>query len=201
MVDAADSIAYDTHDADDALALGLLELGQLLKVPLWSDAAHQVQMRYTSLDAGQLRQATVHQLIEMLVSDLLHSTHTRLLDTGLDTSLDMDLDMDHNGAPNHGVTAAEKAKDLVGPSLEIAEKKRALEEFLFTHVYRHPVLLASREETNSGLRDMFVRILSHPEQLPEEFCHLADRDGLPRSVGDYLSCMTDRSALDALRRM
>ena len=37
VVDAADSIAYDSHDADDALAIGLLKLDQLLEVPLWRE--------------------------------------------------------------------------------------------------------------------------------------------------------------------
>ena len=35
MVEAADSVAYDTHDADDAMKLGLLTLDELLEVPLW----------------------------------------------------------------------------------------------------------------------------------------------------------------------
>ena len=39
VVDAADSIAYDAHDADDALELGLLGAEQLLEVPLWRRGA------------------------------------------------------------------------------------------------------------------------------------------------------------------
>ena len=43
VVDAADSIAYDTHDADDALQLGLLSLDELLAPPLWAEAAARVR--------------------------------------------------------------------------------------------------------------------------------------------------------------
>ena len=110
VVDAADSIAYDTHDADDALALGLLELDQLLKVPLWRDAARQVHIRYTNLDVDQLRRAIVRQLIEMLVSDLLASTQMRILDSNLDSVLQSES------------AEAGGSDDLVGPSGEIAEK-------------------------------------------------------------------------------
>ena len=39
VVDAADSIAYDTHDADDAIELGLVTLDELLDLPLVADAA------------------------------------------------------------------------------------------------------------------------------------------------------------------
>ena len=48
VVDAADSIAYDAHDADDALELGLLTLDQLLEVPLWHEARDRVARRFAT---------------------------------------------------------------------------------------------------------------------------------------------------------
>jgi dGTPase len=39
VVDAADSIAYDTHDADDAVELGLVTMDELLEIPLVAEAA------------------------------------------------------------------------------------------------------------------------------------------------------------------
>src|SRR5262249_10945663 len=39
IVEAADSMAYDTHDADDALELGLVTLDELLATSLWAAAA------------------------------------------------------------------------------------------------------------------------------------------------------------------
>ncbi len=200
VVDAADSIAYDTHDVDDALALGLLELNQLLEVPLWSEAAHQVHLRYANLDNDQLRQATVHQLIEMLVSDLLTTTSKRIgqrkiiglkSNAGNFKACALDLKLESTSAPG--------SVGLVGPSSEIADNKLELEEFLFTNVYRHPSLLARREKTNVALRAMFESFVGHPERLPKEFLRHADRDSLPRAVGDYLSCMTDRCALEKLK--
>ncbi len=55
VVDVADSIAYDAHDADDALELGLLEPDQLLQVPLWSEARERIaraQCRLTIANCG-----------------------------------------------------------------------------------------------------------------------------------------------------
>ena len=46
VVDAADSIAYDTHDADDAIELGLVTLEELLALPLVADAAARARDRY-----------------------------------------------------------------------------------------------------------------------------------------------------------
>ena len=42
VVDAADSIAYDTHDADDAIELGFVQLHELLELPLVAKAAEHV---------------------------------------------------------------------------------------------------------------------------------------------------------------
>jgi putative nucleotidyltransferase with HDIG domain len=43
VVDAADSIAYDTHDADDAVELGLVTMDELLEIPLVADAANRAR--------------------------------------------------------------------------------------------------------------------------------------------------------------
>src|SRR5262249_1144742 len=42
VVDAADSIAYNAHDADDSLELGLLQLDQLLALDLWLGALERI---------------------------------------------------------------------------------------------------------------------------------------------------------------
>src|SRR5262245_60888971 len=43
VVDAADSLTYDTHDIDDALGLGLITLDELDGVEFWRQAADQVR--------------------------------------------------------------------------------------------------------------------------------------------------------------
>ncbi len=71
VVEAADSITYDTHDADDALELGLITLDELLIRPLWAAAADRVRGRYAALTGIELRRAVLHELIDWQVSDLL----------------------------------------------------------------------------------------------------------------------------------
>src|SRR5881394_420393 len=43
VVDAADSLAYDCHDIDDALSVGLITQDDLAAVPFWELAAAQVR--------------------------------------------------------------------------------------------------------------------------------------------------------------
>ncbi|MCH2114592.1 MAG: dNTP triphosphohydrolase [Pirellulales bacterium] len=183
VVDAADSIAYDTHDADDALELGLLDVKELLGVSLWYDAAKRVQDRYTSLSTEQLRRAAIHQLIETLVSDLIDTTRLRLTDAQVDSPADV----------------AAHADFLVAPSAEFREKKTELEEFLFERVYRHPTVLAERSVAGAALREMFERFSATPQLLPgTATSQMAEKD-VARSVCDFLAGMTDRHALEEYR--
>ncbi len=65
VVDMADSIAYDAHDIDDAVKLGLMEIDRFLDVELVRDAASTVRNRWGPLSDNDLRAAVVHQLIDV----------------------------------------------------------------------------------------------------------------------------------------
>lgn len=177
VVDAADSMAYDTHDADDALELRLLTIGELLELSLWREAERRVRERATALDDAQLRRAILHELIDWQVGDLLEQTLGRLADGGIDS-----------------VAAAQAAPLLVRPSQELAEQKLELERFLAGRVYRDPQLLRVRDRTQEMLCEMFQGYLARPELLPESYRNRAASLGWHRTVGDYLAGMTDRYA-------
>ncbi len=184
VVDAADSIAYDAHDADDALELGLLELDNLLAVPLWEKAVRQVESRYTALDTKPFRRAVIHQLIEMLVSDLVESSCHRLEKSGVDSP--------------RAVT--QSATRIIAPSEAVFNQKTELEKFLFAQVYRHPTVLAERTIAGEALREMFQHFTQCPEKLPESARKRLEIDGVARVVCDFLAGMTDRFALEEHRR-
>jgi dGTPase len=184
VVDIADSIAYDAHDADDALEIGLLELGQLLKIPLWREAARRVKRRFTAMDDRQLRRAIVHEVIDWQVSDVLEVTRQAIVD-------------------NHivGVQHVRSAGIIVRASAELGEQKANLERFLFDAVYRHPDVLARRRPAQQALREMFDAFAKEPGELPVKFRRLAERHGTARAVCDYLAGMTDRFALEEHARL
>ena len=77
VVDAADSIAYDSHDADDALELGLLDVDQLQKIPIWQRAIKEVN-EGTDLSPTAMRRAVVHELIDKQVEDLLRTSASNI---------------------------------------------------------------------------------------------------------------------------
>ncbi len=180
VVDAADSIAYDAHDADDALELGLLDLDQLLTIPLWCEAADRVKRQYTSLNPEQLRRGVIRQLLDILVTDLVDSTKKSLVATQVHSAIEV----------------VARSERIVKPTAEIFEQQTQLEKYLFKQVYRHPTVLAERSLAGEALQKMFLRFSQHPEELPKKSRERIDRDGVSRVVCDFLAGMTDRFALE-----
>ena len=177
VVDAADSVAYDSHDPDDALEVGLLSFDELMGVSMWREAVGRVRTRFAALADSELRRATVHELIDWQVGDLLAATRARL-----DT---FDL---------KSADEVRRAVRLVLNGRELEQLKSELEQFLHERVYRHADLLALREQSQYRLRELFDYYAKRPALLPAAFRGRVAQSGVERVVGDYLAGMTDRFA-------
>jgi dGTPase len=184
-VEAADSVAYDTHDADDALHLRLLELGELLQLPLWAEAERRVRRRYGTLTEDGLQRAVLHELIDWQVGELVENAAQRLAAEGVESVADV----------------RRSVATLVEVGSELAELKRELERFLFQRVYCHPQVLKLRQRAQSMLREMFEGYLARPEMMPPRFVLRSEQVGLRRAVADYLAGMTDRYAQQEYERL
>jgi dGTPase len=184
VVDAADSVAYDTHDVDDALQLGLLTLADLNEVPLWRETTARVRQRFAGLVEGELRRACLHDLIDRQANDLIEAGRRRIDDAGLDS-----------------VAAVRRSDVVVRPNPELAEQKLELERFLYQRVYRHPQVVTGRTIAQAQLREMFRGYCNRPELMPPSFSERAATIGVPRSVGDYLAGMTDHFAQREYQRL
>jgi dGTPase len=178
VVDAADSIAYDSHDADDALEAGLVTLADLDEASLWRESVARVRRRWTNLDDAALRRAAVHELIDRQVSDLVEHTRRRLAEVGIDS-----------------VPAVRAAGVLVSPSSELAEQKLALEGLLFRRVYRHPAVLGQRVEATAALEELYERVLGRIDVLPGVYRRVAEAESPERAASDWVSSLTDRAVL------
>jgi dGTPase len=184
VVDAADSIAYGAHDADDALEIGLLDIDSLMQVPLWGAAGERVACEYANLNERQLRRAIVHELIDWQVSDVMENASRKLANGVIKNTSDV---------RNAGL--------IIRPTAGLTAQKVQLEQFLFERVYRHPDVLAKRSRAQQALMEMFDVLVADPSRLPAKFHRLALEHGVKRSVGDYLAGMTDRFALEEHRRL
>ncbi len=184
VVDAADSIAYDTHDADDAIELGLVALEELLEIPLVSEAAARTRDRYGTLVGVELRRAVLHELVEFQVAELVVKSLATLAALSIDSTAKVRAAF--LGSSGSGTLR------IVAHSPTVAAGKKQLESFLFQRVYRSDQVLAVRQITQEKLGRLFDWYCLHPVEMPAGYQHRAAQFGVPRSVADYLAGMSDR---------
>ncbi len=79
----------------------------------------------------------------------------------------------------------------------VQEVTDGLREFMFARVYRNGWRDPEEQRCDYVLRRLFEHYCAHPGEMPEEFVLIGYRDGIERSVCDFLSCMTDRYATRA----
>ena len=187
VVDAADSIAYDTHDADDAIELGLVTLEELLALPLVADAAARARDRYGPLDAldpVEQRRAVLHELVDFQVAELAAESRRRLESLGIDSVA--------------AVREAFRGRDggrgmrIIEHTPAVSAGKKQLEKFLFQRVYRSDRVMTVRTAAQEKLTRLFHWYCGHPDEMPPGFRGRCGEFGVPRSVADYIAGMTDR---------
>jgi dGTPase len=185
VVDAADSLAYDTHDVDDALGVGLLGPDDLRDVEFWRLAVERVERRRGRLGPLQFQPAVVRDLIDWQVTDLLDHARERL-----------------RQARVRSVEDVRAATDLlVVPGPEVRRLKADLEAFLHERVYRHYRVMRMAAKGRRLLQGLFAEFCRAPALLPERYARRIGSEGRERVVCDYLAGMTDRYAQDEYQRL
>lgn len=110
------------------------------------------------------------------------------------------LGSDHRSRINTLVTDIIKSsdgKDKIVLSDEAAFHMNGLRDFMFAQVYRNPVVKqnAELEKIRILISQFYGYFLSHPEEMPEEYQRIIERDGINEAVKDYIAGMTDRYAI------
>lgn len=78
---------------------------------------------------------------------------------------------------------------------EIETAMLALRTFMFERVYRNPVAKGEESKAKLIIQELFKYYMAHPDQLPGDFRPRIDREGLDRTVCDYVAGMTDKYAV------
>ena len=173
VVDSADSIAYDAHDLDDALKLGLLNWQQLAGLGLVQRARQWAPLDQSS--SSNRRQMLVHTLIDIQMDNFLQYSMELLSDAG---------QLDSKAVQEVGIQ--------LQMSPEMQSDKEELEAFLFERVYRHPNLVEVRLRAATRVSQLYRLLKSYPQRLPERFQKWASEWGVEHTVAVYLAGMTDR---------
>jgi dGTPase len=175
----ADDIAYDNHDIDDGIRAGLLQLDELVEVPIVRRHWDDVQRRHPGVSPEKKLRALVRDQIGTMVGDLIAETRHRVEEAGVQTCGDV----------------RSAGKQLAGFSADLAEEERALKRFLYERLYNVPELVPVRMEAQRVVANLFAAYCDDPSLLPDnwqrgegEVCRL-------RAIGDFIAGMTDRFAV------
>ncbi|MDP8255954.1 MAG: deoxyguanosinetriphosphate triphosphohydrolase [Candidatus Alcyoniella australis] len=185
LINLADEIAYHNHDLDDGIESGLLPLDDLERVRLWALTAAEVRRRWPNIDQRRLVLRTISALISRFMDDAV-LTSGRLLNAERIDSID-------------DVRAQERS--LIVFSEQFEPLRDELRAFLRCNLYEHPKLLQSRDEAVRSINLLFETFLNRPQLMPPKYREIADKEGLPRAICDYIAGMTDRFALEEARRL
>jgi dGTPase len=180
VVEVADSVAYDSHDLDDALKAGLIGEKDLSGVRLWDMARDRAEREFGPLEAETRRTHLVRFLINLEVTALLKETGTRLEERGVDSA----------------ERVREMEAHLVGFDDETDALRGELQDFLSEHVYRHYRVMRMATKARRFVEKIFAAYIRNPEQLPRSAVSGREGDDIHRTVCDYIAGMTDRYAQD-----
>ena len=83
----------------------------------------------------------------------------------------------------------------IGLEPEFAAAMDEMWDFMFEAVYKNPVAKGEESRGMDILKRLYEHYFRNPDDMPQEFCDIAQRDGLSRAVCDYIAGMTDRFAV------
>ena len=184
LVNMADEIAYTTHDLDDGLRSGLIQVSDLHDIRLWKEALHALGIQERDF-TEMARHQVIRYLINLEVTDVLRTTSTRLKDQGIQ------LPEDVRSAP----------QNLVGFSPKMQSKNRELKDFLMERLYRHHRVIRMQVKAQNLIRQLFEAYLGEPRQLPLEVQARFASEKPERVVCDYIAGMTDRFAIQEYQKL
>jgi dGTPase len=175
----ADDIAYDNHDIDDGLRSGILNLDELVEVPLVGRHWRAIAEVYPGVADDKRQRALVRDMIGTMVGDVLTETRRRVAEAGVQT-----LD---------AIRAAGRA--LVGFSAALAGEERELKRFLYARLYGSSQLEQVRVEAQRVVSNLAGAYRADAALLPDGWRDAGDRTQQLRTIGDFIAGMTDRFAI------
>jgi dGTPase len=185
IVELADSIAYDSHDLDDAVRAGVVDAAQMETLAAWRTALDAARQRYKGLEGEDLHTQAIRFLIDRVVRDLVATTQANLDKHAIETVDDV------RHAPARLVAFSEPLKE------ELTE----LEAFLMEKVYRNWRVMRMTNKAKQEIRELFEVHIAEPALLPPAAARRLMEDGPHRTVCDHIAGMTDRYAQDEYRKI
>jgi len=184
VADIADRIAYNCHDLEDGMRAGLITVKQLKGVEIFTEAQKCINA-HTIKDKTIRRTRTAKAIIDRLVSDCIDASKKAVAQANVKTVDDV----------------YQRSENLIVLSAESETRLIELERFLLQNFYRHKSLIQTAEQARVWLEQLFEKLCQNHKLMPGYFQQLAAKEGLQRTVCDYIAGMTDRFCLKILEEI
>ncbi len=177
IANAADELAYTAHDLDDGLRSSMITARQLGDLALWRRLLESLGLGDSEID-DLPRHRIIRRLIGIEATDLIESTHQRIVESASDSVEDIQL-LSYN---------------VIGFSDRLEAMNRQLKDFLYQNMYQHNRVVRMHMKAEKIVEDLFRAYTERPEILSPEVRDRAQEGDLYRTVCDYIAGMTDRFA-------
>lgn len=192
VADVCDGIAYNSHDVDDGLRAGLVDIADLREVALFREAHDEVRSEWPDLPLRRTIHEVIRRLINSQVVDLIETSQDRI--------------RQHAPADIESVRSADRM--LIGFSTAMLEQHLELKTFLRRNLYRHYRVHRMSLKAQRVISRLFEAFMDDVRILPPEYQKQAmqqrqntGESGLARTVTDYIAGMTDRYAISEYERV
>jgi dGTPase len=185
VADLADEITYYSHDLDDAVDFEILSPTQLSENEIWRRSHRAVLARYAGGREPELHKLIIRDIIDNEVHDVVATSAKSIAHAGVQKADEV----------------RRQPVSLIRCSNELAEANRALRKFLYQNVYYHPRVSEVNRRACEMLRRVFEAYLLDPDRLGDGAMRRIEREGLHRTVCDYVAGMTDRYLIEEYKRI
>src|SRR5437016_3108808 len=134
---------------------------------------------------GGEKRLIIRDIIDVQVQDVVTTSARSILDAGVQSADEV----------------RRQPASLIRYSDELLEANRELRRFLYQNVYYHPRVAEVNERACEMLRKVFETYLVDPERLGEAAAKRIEKEGLQRTVCDYIAGMTDRYLIEEYARI
>ena len=180
VADLADEITYYSHDLDDAVDFEILSATQLAQTEVWRKSHDAVRARYSGVREPEVHKLIIHDIIDNEVHDLVGTSAKAIADSSVQSSDEV----------------RRQQTRLIRYSDELAKANRELRNFLYQNVYYHPRVAEVNRRACEMLRRVFEAYVLAPDRLGDGATRRVEKEGLHRTVCDYVAGMTDRYLME-----
>lgn len=112
-----------------------------------------------------------------------------------------------------GMTKSERINNMVLNVIENSNDKKILmsddfwelfndlHDFMFVAVYKNPVCKGEEVKAVAMLEQIYAHYSKQPEEMPEQYVGIAEKEGVDRAVCDYIAGMSDNYSVKVFNQL